>query len=289
MNLTEFTETAKKLGVLGYKITQNGKLTGEWLAEPEIPRNVYSVTKSVLSCAVGFALQENLLLLNEKITDAFKDDLPQTVSPNLAKATLEDLLTMRLGHAYGTFFEDQRSLYPETDWVKKALSIPVEYQPKTRFVYSNASPYLMGVLLQRRAGCCLTDYLMPHLFTPLGINRPQWETDPQGYNFGSSGLFLTLSDLHKFGLFYLAKGKWNGVQLLNAQWIEKSTAPLFGDPAYGYLFWRGEYNSYRADGMLSQLVIVFPDNNAVMSVVANCKNSPALLDAIWKDIGAQLQ
>lgn len=288
MNLTKFTETAKKLGVLGYKISQNGKLLHEWLAEPEIPRNVYSVTKSFVSCATGFAIQEGLISLDEKITEAFKNDLPNEISPNLAKATVEDLLTMRLGHRDGTFFEERHFDYTETDWVKKALAIPVEFEPKTHFVYSNASPYLLGVLIQRRANCTLTDYLMPRLFTPLGIDRPEWEFDPMGYNFGSSGLCLTLSALHKFGQFYLNKGEWNGKQLLNQQWIEKSTAKLYDDPAYGYLFWRGEYNSYRADGKYLQLVIVFPDYNAVATIVSHCENGDALFKAIWEEIGAQL-
>lgn len=287
MNVLKFTETAQKLGVLGYKISQNGKLLHEWLAETEIPRNVYSVTKSFLSCAAGFALQEGLISLDEKIVDAFRNDLPSVVSDNLAKATLEDLLTMRLGHKDGTFFEE-RFGYTETDWVKKMLATPVEFEPKTRFVYSNASPHLLGALIQRRANCTLTDYLMPRLFTPLGINRPEWEVDPMGYNFASSGLRLTLSDLHKFGHFYLNKGVWNGKQLLNAEWIKKSTAQLYDDPAYGYLFWRGEYNSYRADGKFSQLVIVFPDHNAVVTIVAHCDDGPALLNAVWEEIGPQL-
>ena len=75
------------------------------------------------------------------------------------------------------------------------------------------------------------------------------ETDPLGNSFGAGGLFLTLSELHKFGLFYLNKGKWNGKQILSEKWIEESTkAADVG--YYGYLFWRGEYNSFRADGKI---------------------------------------
>ena len=62
---------------------------------------------------------------------------------------------------------------------------------------------------------------MPRLFKHLEIKRPTWEIDPLGNTFGAGGLFLTLSELHKFGLFYLNKGKWNGKQLLNAAWIEE--------------------------------------------------------------------
>lgn len=70
----------------------------------------------------------------------------------------------------------------------------------------------------------MVSYLTPRLFTHLGIKRPTWETDPLGNSFGAGGLFLTLSELHQFGLFYLNKGRWNGKQILSEQWIEESTS-----------------------------------------------------------------
>ncbi len=288
MDISVFTEKAKKLGVLGFKITQNGILLNEWYSENEIRRNIYSATKSFTSCAVGFAVQEGLLSVDEKVVDAFCDDLPQTVSDNLKKATLEDLLTMRLGQKDAHLMAAQRLHYQEDDWVKKALAIPLDYEPKTHFVYSNVGPYLAGILVQRRAKCTLVDYLMPRLFAPLGIKRPTWETDYQGNSFGSGGLFLSLSELHRFGLLYLNKGNWEGQQLLAPEWIEATAKDHVTNPPYGYLFWRGEYNSFRADGMYSQLSIIFPDKSAVISVVANCYDGQSLLRAIYDDLCPQL-
>ena len=147
--------------------------------------------------------------------------------------------------------------------------------------------YLAGILVQRRSGTDLVSYLMPRLFKHLEIKRPTWEIDPLGNTFGAGGLFLTLSELHKFGLFYLNKGKWNGKQLLNAAWIEESTKPSDTEQ-YGYLFWRGKYNSYRADGKYSQLSIVLPDADAVVSLVAECRKGEELTQAINDLICAQL-
>ena len=104
-----------------------------------------------------------------------------------------------------------------------AFRVPFVYKPGTQFVYNNAGPYLVGILVQRRAGCDLASYLKPRLFDWLGIKKPTWEIDPLGNSFGAGGLSLTLSELHKFGLFYLHKGEWNGKQLLNSGWIEEST------------------------------------------------------------------
>lgn len=287
MNLKKFTDNAVRLNVLGIRVTQDNELIAQWQSDYECRRNVYSAAKSFTSCAVGFAVQEGLLTLDEKLTDAFPKDLPEHIDENLRRATVKDLLTMCLGQEHSALMGDQRPLYEEDDWVKMSLAIPFAYEPGTRFVYNNVGPYLAGILVQRRSGCDLVSYLTPRLFSHLGIKRPTWETDPLGNTFGAGGLFLTLTELHKFGLFYLNKGKWNGKQLLNENWIAESTKRQANAP-YGYLFWIGEYNSYRADGKYSQLSIVLPDRNAVVSVVAECRKGDELMRTLYDDVIAQL-
>lgn len=288
MDLQAFVEKVNTIGVLGVKVSQHNELIGEWHSEGECRRNVYSVTKSFTSCAVGFAVQEGLLSLDEKLTDVFAEDLPQNPSENLKKATVRDLLTMHLGQKEGSLMGVQRPLYEEDNWVKLSLSIPFEYEPGTHFVYNNVGPYLAGMLVQRRAGCDLISYLTPRLFSHLGIKRPTWEMDPLGNSFGAGGLFLTLSEMHKLGLFYLNKGAWNGKQLLSAEWIEESTRQYAPDAPYAYLFWRGKYNSFRADGKYGQFSIVLPDYDAVISVVSECRKTEELMAAIYEEICTQL-
>ena len=182
---------------------------------------------------------------------------------------------------------EQRPLYEEDNWVKMSLDIPFKYKPGTHFVYNNVGPYLAGILVQRRSGCDLVSYLMPRLFSKLGIKRPTWETDPLGNSFGAGGLFLTLSELHKFGLFYLNKGKWDGKQILSEKWIEESTkAADVG--YYGYLFWRGEYKSFRADGKYSQISMILPQKNAVVSFVSECRREDELLRTVYELVCAKL-
>lgn len=289
MDISKFLEIGEPLGALGVKVTQRGELAASWLLEDECRRNVYSAAKSYTSCAVGFAIQEGLLSLDEKLVDAFPNELPKTVSDKLAKAAVRDLLTMCLGQEQGGLMGAQRPLYEEKDWVKLSLEAPFAYEPGTQFVYNNVGPYLAGILVQRRAGCDLVSYLMPRLFEPMGIgNRPTWETDPMGNTFGAGGLLLTLSELHKFGLFCLRKGEWNGRQLLSKEWIEECAKCQAQGEDYGYLFWRGEYNSFRADGKYCQLSIILPDQDAVVTVVSECRRGSELMRAIYDHVCAQL-
>ena len=292
MDFAKFDEKAEEFRVLGVVVSQNGKEIGKRLWDEECRRNIYSASKSFTSCAVGLAVKEGLISLEEKLTDCFADDLPETVGDNLRKATVRDLLTMHLGQATGSLMGIQRPKYEEDDWVKLALSIPFTDEPGTKFVYNNVGPYLAGILVQRRAGCDLVSYLMPRLFKPLGIKRPVWETDPLGNTFGAGGLMLTLGELHRLGLLYLQKGNWGDRQILTEEWVMESTSKQ-GDNdkdeyGYGYLFWGGPRNSFRADGKYSQLSIICREKNAVITVSAECRKGKKLMDTIFEDLYSQL-
>ena len=285
MNREEFDRAAQEYRVLNIIVRRDGETVFRADYDGEIRRNQYSVTKSFTSAAVGIAQKEGLLSLDERLTDAFRDDLPAHVSENLRQATVRDLLTMCLGQDRGFLMGEQRPFLPETDWVKYSLALPFVHAPGTVFQYNNVGPYLAGVLVQRRAGCTLNRYLTPRLFAPLGIIAPTWETDPMGYSFGAGGLFLCVSELLRFGELLLAGGKWNGRQLIPADYIAEASSKQVenGGEGYGYLFWRGAHNTYRADGKYGQYAIVLPDDNAVIAVNAECRPQHLLLDFLMRE------
>ncbi len=105
MDISDFIGAAKTFHVLGIKVTKDGDLINEWYSEPECRRNIYSATKSFTSCAVGFAVQEGLLSLDEKLTDAFPEDLPDVIDDNLKMATgsrpAYDVFRTGTGQPYG--------------------------------------------------------------------------------------------------------------------------------------------------------------------------------------------
>ena len=293
MIIQSFIDRAGPTGILGVMVTQHGKLRAKHLWDEECRRNVYSASKSFTSAAVGLAIKEGLLSLDEKLTDAFREDLPEEISPYLAEATVKDLLTMCLGQEKPELMGAQRPLYTEEDWVRLSLAFPFSDKPGTKFLYNNVGPYLAGILVQRRAGCDLVSYLTPRLFQPLGITRPTWETDPLGNAFGAGGLFLTMTELNKLGLLYLQDGAWEGRQILTPEWVRESTSfqvPVGRDPeyGYGYLFWGGPHGSFRADGKYCQLSIILRDKDAVITTVAECRDSEPLMQAIFEEIYEKL-
>ena len=117
--------------------------------------------------------------------------------------------------------------------------------------------------------------------------------------FGAGGLEINLSELFKFIKLYYDYGMLDGKQILPKAWIEQSTAKQVesssSDPGktdnycgYGYLFWRGDYHSFRADGKYGQLSVILPEKNAVVTVVCECRDGDGLHALLNTFIGKNL-
>ena len=286
----ETTVAQENLAVRGLRVYRDGALIASYQPQPEERQNQYSGTKSFTSTACAFAIQEGLFTLDDYVLDHFRQDAPEAVSENLKQMRLRHLITMSMGFESPMLMGAQRPKMTEKDWVKYVLRAPVIHKPGTVFQYNNAGPYLLGILIQRKTGQSLVDYLMPRLFTPLGIERPVCENDPLGNTFGAGGLFLTIDELHLFGQLLLQNGEWNGKQLIPAEWVKEATSKQVenGSEGYGYLFWAGPEGSFRADGKYGQFVILMRDKNAVVTVTAESRDAGALLRAVFEEIYPQL-
>ena len=183
---------------------------------PELKHTLYSLSKSFTSTAIGFAVAEKKITVNDKVISFFPDKLPQTVSENLAQLTIKDLLSMSAGQAPDPSF----AIAPSDDWIKTFFSIPIQNKPGSVFLYNSMATYMLSAIVQKVTGQKIIDYLKPRLFAPLGIEGPDWENDPTGINVGGWGLRVRTEDIAKFAQLYLQKGKWNGKQIIPAAWVE---------------------------------------------------------------------
>lgn len=281
-----------------FMVVRHGKVVAEgwWNPyRPELPHTMYSVSKSFAATAVGFAVSEKKLSVDDKVISFFPDDVPEQVSPNLAKLRVRDLLTMSVGQKIDATGKVAR----EHNWVKAFFNVPIVYEPGTKFLYNSAATYMLSAIVQKVTGQKIIDYLEPRLFKPLGIKNIDWETDPRGVNVGGWGLRLRTEDMAKFGQLFLQKGKWNGKQILPAAWIEEATTmKIMQDPdapqakkdssdwlqGYCYQMWRSRNNSYRGDGAFGQFIIVLPEKDAVIAITAETADMQKEFDLIWKHL-----
>lgn len=282
---------SRSIELHSFMLLRHGCVAAEgWWAPyaPPLPHMLFSLSKSFTSTAIGMAVQEGKLDVEDPLISFFPEDLPEEVSPNLAAMRIKHLLMMGTGHATDTTEE----LHSASDgnWVRAFLKLPVEHEPGTFFMYNTGATYMLSAILQKAAGETLLNYLQPRLFKPLGIVNPTWESCPRGINTGGYGLKITTEDIAKFGQLYLQKGMWQGERLLNAAWIEAATSKQIENGAggdsdwahgYGYQFWRCQHGVYRGDGAFGQFCIVLEDLDAVIAITAGTNDLQGVLNGVW--------
>ena len=287
-------------------VVKDGNVIFEkWLGEgrEDVPHVLNSVSKTFTSAAVGLAISEGMLKIDDKVISFFPDKLPETISENLAAMTVRDLLTMTCGQENDAFDINA----DVKDWEKAFFAHPVTHKPGTLFAYNSVGTYMLSAIVQKVSGQKLTDFLYPRLFRPLGINNVRWIESPSGVNTGGWGLYLKTEDLAKMGQLLLQGGKWNGKQVLPADWVkemsskqvecihagltcdmspkdEKQASQSDWLQGYGYQMWRCRHNAFRADGAAGQYIIVIPEKNTAIAMTALIHDMQGEINLIWKHI-----
>lgn len=294
----------EKKDIHSVMIVKNGNVIySRWQSQGAAnkPHVLHSVSKTFTATAVGLAIADGKIALTDKVVDFFPDKLPTNVSDHLKGMTVRDLLTMSCGH------DTEPTMRGNQDWVSAFLSHPVLHKPGTFYLYNSLGTYMLSAIVQKVTGEKVLDYLTPRLFEPLHIDKPRWEESPQGVNCGGWGLYLKTEDLAKMGQLLLQKGKWNGQQLIPAEWVAEMSkkqvdsvnpGTRLEDAAvkgmttetsdwmqgYGYQMWRCRPGCFRADGARGQYIIVVPDMNAVIAITSDVEDLQGELNLVWKHI-----
>ncbi|MGE0590175.1 MAG: serine hydrolase domain-containing protein [Cyclobacteriaceae bacterium] len=282
-----------------FVIVRHGKIISEGWWNPygkELRHVMFSVSKSFTSVGVGLAIAENKLALTDKVASFFPESLPDTLSTDMQEMNVEDLLKMSTGMDNDPLFQ---AMGGAADWPNVFLSTPVQQEPGTVFKYNNMATFMLSAIVQKATGEKLFDFLKPRLFEPLGITQATWDDGPAGVTMGAIGLRIPSNDMAKFGQLLLQKGKWNGKQLIPESWIEAATSKHIdsNDPGntnptesndwaqgYGYQFWRSRHNSYRADGLGGQFILVLPEKDAVVVLTASSRITQDELNVVWENL-----
>lgn len=246
---------------------------------------LYSLSKSFCSTAVGMLIDEGRLSLDTKIADIFPKEA-RGGDENLIRATVRDLLTMRTGHAACVMPALSRAIDPISAFFRQKTA----YQPGERFAYNTAATYILSAAVQKITGMTVADYLEPRLFEPLGIRGQYWNRCA-GISEGGIGLHLGADDIWRLGVLYLQGGVWEGKRLLSEEWVKDAQTPhadnsMNGTPdwcaGYGYQFWNNAGDGFRGDGAFGQLCMVLPQKNAVVAVRALVKDMQREVELVQK-------
>jgi CubicO group peptidase (beta-lactamase class C family) len=259
----------------------------------DLKHTLYSLSKSFTSTAVGLAVSEGKLNVDDAVAKFFPEDLPAPGSEHLAALRVKHLLTMSVGQAE----DPTATIVRQENWVRAFLALPIQNAPGTVFLYNSGATYLLSAIVQKVTGQKVIDYLTPRLLEPLGVKDAAWETCPRGINTGGWGLSVPTEALAKFGQLYLQQGVWNGRAILPAAWVQEATSSKIeqgsgGDlerlrrdsdwhQGYGYQFWRCRHGAFRGDGAFGQYAIVMPEQEAVVAITSESPDMQGELNLVW--------
>jgi CubicO group peptidase (beta-lactamase class C family) len=255
------------------------------------PHVLFSLSKSFTSTAVGLAISEGKMSLDDPVLKFFPGEAPAYPSKNLRSMRVRDLLRMATGHN-----ADEIKDFPfdgKEDLVRVFLELPVPDVPGTHFVYNTAATYMLSAIVQKVTGQTVKEYLGPRLFDPLGMGNPRWDESSQGISLGGFGLNIRTEDIACFGQLYLQKGQWKGKQIVPSDWVQAATSLQIAngsDPTsdwnqgYGFQFWRCRHGFFRGDGAFGQFCIVMPEFDTVVAITSGTGDLQGILNLVWDHI-----
>lgn len=257
---------------------------------PEQPHLLYSLSKSFTSTALGMAVADGLLSLDDRLVEVLPDLADAATGERARSLTLRHLVGMGSGHLAETW--DPAQAADPDDPLRGFLGIEPEREPGTVFAYNQPCTYAVGAAVQHARGQTLLDHLRSRLFAPLGvtgIERFGWQQHPAGRDLGFTGLHATTDAVAALGVLLLQRGRWGTEQLLPAEWVDEASRAHLPTPhepevdwrqGYGFQLWR-QRHGFRGDGAFGQFMLVLPEQDAVVAITSDTPDMQAVLDAVW--------
>ncbi len=241
-----------EIGSAALMVIFDGKVLIAW---GDIERRFlcHSIRKSFLSALYGIGVKEGKIDLQKTLAELDIDDRP-ALTENERKATIEDLLTCRSGIYHNAAAENDNMI--------KDRPQRGSHKPGAHWWYNNWSFNALGTIFEQETGTKIFEEFQKRIAVPtvmedFDLSHTWWQAEPDRSTHAAYKFRMSARDMARFGLLYLRKGKWNGVEVIPEQWIERSTkshARLndFYD-GYGYMWWVSNSGPFRKDRMYSAL------------------------------------
>jgi CubicO group peptidase (beta-lactamase class C family) len=251
-------------------------------------QQLYSLSKSFTGTAIGLAVDERRLSIDDPVISFFPKDQPSSISNNLAALKVRHLLSMSVGQDKDSILTLEATP-PGTTWEETFLALPIVYDPGARFLYNSGASYMLSSIVKQATGHSVHEYLKPRLYEPLGITGATWTENAEGVNMGASNLRIRTEDIGKLGQLYLQQGRWNNRQLISREWVALATKKEIDTGnnnsswgyGYGFQFWMNPTGGFRADGAYGQYSMVFPDKDTVVVITSESADKETTMHTVW--------
>lgn len=272
----------EQLGTVAYVIIKDSMLLFEQYWEdysPESHSNSFSMAKSIVSLAIGAAIDDGFI---KDVDQPVSDFFPEFQGYNGKPLTLRHLLTMSAGvdfdEAYSSPFSPTTKLYYGDDLQQIAFDMKEIEEPGVNFIYQSGVTQLLAFIVEKATGENISSYVSRKFWTPMNAEEDAlWSLDKKdGIEKAYCCFNSNARDFARFGQLILNEGDWNGRQLISSSYLKEATTPdtnlLFKEynetnHCYGFQFWHLTYNGMEIPymrGILGQYIFIIPDLNAVV-------------------------
>ena len=279
MDFESFVKDIEKnsLNVYGVEVYEDGLLTNAY-GDTDNLYDIYSATKTILSIAVGIAVDEKLFDIDRSVFDYLPEKKTLGLSSQkrnvFERISVRRLLTMSVP---GFPFR------PEGDsYIDAALNADISPDVK-EFDYSNISAYLVGVALTEALGDDLGEFIEERIFTPLGIDRYEYSRCPEGYFYGASGSKLSVNELSRIGILLYNKGVYDGKRILSERYVEEATSvqQMNREGGYGFFIWK-YHDGFSINGKWGQKCYVLPDRKIIVSFLSHIEEGSGVIRGLME-------
>jgi CubicO group peptidase (beta-lactamase class C family) len=205
----------------------------------DVPRNYWSYTKSQVAVLMARAQTLGYLRIDEPIGKYLPVGMGDEAHRRITFRALMEMASGIHQHFYAVWGGRFPTSTLTVDQVREALATPIDYEPRTHFVYNDLPLTLMLYTAERAIGSDIQDFAQKELFGPLGIRRESWYwfRDRAGHTEATHQFFGTHANFWVIGQLLLQNGEWRGQQLIAPQYVQEIRTPSPRNPAYGLLTW----------------------------------------------------
>lgn len=280
-----------------FAVVREGRLVAErnWDTDRTLPREVFSVTKSILSALVGIAVRDGDLRLGDRVSDY----VPAWQGTASADVTVRDLLSNVSGR-YWSVDSDYNLLTAARNRTAYAIGLEQQFPRGSVWAYNNAAIQVLDKVLRTATGTRTDRFAAKRLFGPLGMTHTFMTRDAGDRSTNVYfGVQSTCLDLARFAQLYLRRGEVGGVRILAKGYVEASVGRSSSDlnAAYGYLWWvnrhgvlRGPLDAVGEDGQPLEPVTgrLVPEARASLFSAIGLRGQIAMVDPASRTIVVRL-
>jgi CubicO group peptidase (beta-lactamase class C family) len=247
----DYEDWVKSRSVTSTLVLKDGQIAHEayYLGTTAQDRRIsWSVAKSYLSALFGILVDEGAIA---SLDDPVVKYAPTLANGAYASASVLNVLQMSSGVTFDEDYLDKNSDINRMGRVLAlggkmddfAAGLTDSFTPAGQeWKYTSIDTHVVGMIARGATGRNIPDLLNDKILSKLGQEQPAYYlTDGVGVAFVLGGLNVTTRDYARFGQMIMQDGKWNGEQIVPADWIAESTQPSAktkeGKIGYGYQWW----------------------------------------------------